>query len=134
MLYCVTRFVSPNQNDYHRTLVEIREIIPNVSYKLSSDKSFQVILTNYYQRIIANIILIQLLSEKSLKTFVTNYYQTNHCEQYLKTFITESFQTIYIRTYCYQRNHSKQILQTITRKITANYAYKSLSDNSIHFK
>ena len=36
--------------------------------------------------------------------------------------------------YYYQRNHWKQYLQTITREIIANYAYKSLWNNSIHFK
>ena len=51
----------------------IREIIPNVSYKLSSDKSFQVILTNYYQR--------------------------NHCKHYLVTIIRESFETSLLNYY-----------------------------------
>ena len=32
-------------------------------------------------------------------------------------------------TYCYQRNHSKQILQTATREIIANSILKLLSEN-----
>ena len=61
-------------------LTKLLSIIPNNTYKLSPQKSFQTILTNYHHR-----------------------------------------------------NHSKQYLQTITREIIANYAYKSLSDNSIYF-
>ena len=41
----------------------------------------------------------------------------------------KSFQTIYIRNYCYQRNHSKKILQSTTREIIANSTYKLLSEN-----
>ena len=41
----------------------------------------------------------------------------------------ESFQTISIRIYCYQRNNSKQILQTTAREIIANITYKLLSEN-----
>ena len=39
-----------------------------------------------------------------------------------------------ILTNYYQRNHWKQYLQTTTREIIANYTYKSLWDNSIHYK
>ena len=56
----------------------------------------------------------------------------NHCKQYLQTIIRESFQTI-LWNYCH-KNYSKQFLHTITRGIIANYAYKSLSDDSGHFK
>ena len=93
-------YYSTHSKQYLVTI--IREINPNVSYKLSSDKSLEVILKNYCQR--------------------------NHWKQYL-TFIRESFQTIYIGAYYYQRNHSKQILETTRREIIANSSYKLLSEN-----
>ena len=98
----------------------------NNSYKLLPDKSLQTILA--LQTIIRESFLkntYKLLSDKS--SFVTNYYQRN-CKQYLKS-TRKSFQTIYIRTYCYQRNHSKKILRSTTREIIANSTYKLLSEN-----
>ena len=66
---------------------------------------------------------------KSFLTFLANYYQRNHSKQYLQTFIRESFQTLDIRTYYYRSNHSKQVLQTTTRDIMANRTYKLLAEN-----
>ena len=43
--------------------------------------------------------------------------------------MSESFQTTYIRTYCYQRNHSKQILETTAREIIANSTDKLSPEN-----
>ena len=132
----------------------IREIIPNVSYKLSSDESFQVIptnycqknhskhylvtiiresfetsLLNYYLRVIAKTYTWKILSEKSFQTILTNYYKRNHWKQYLQTIIIKSFLTIL--TSFYQKNHWKHLLLTITRKIIANKP-KNLLGN--HFK
>ena len=66
----------------------------------------------------------------------------NHFRQYLETIIREivenicykllpekSLQTIYMLTYCYQRNLFKQILQTTGREVIANSTYKLLSEN-----
>ena len=139
----------------------IREIIPNVSYKLPWDKLFQINLTtyyqrnhckhylvtiiiesfeisllNYYQRIIANNIHIQLLSEKSFQTNLTSYCKRNHCKQYLQTIIREiienntykllpekSLQTMLTKVYeiiqfiLNNTSYFKHIIQTILLKL-----------------
>ena len=110
----------------------IREFIPNVSNKLSSDKSFQVILTNYNQRIIWNK-SFKLLSKNHRKqyTYTTVIWEIIPNKSY-QVMQEKSLQTVL--TNYYHRNHWKQYLQTITKEIIPNYAHKSLWDNSIHFK
>ena len=51
----------------------IREIILSVSNKLPLDKSFQVILTNYYWRNRSKHYLVTFIGE-SFETSVLNYY------------------------------------------------------------
>ena len=85
-----------------------REITANSTYKLLSENHSKQF--TYVHTIIDEITpnkSYKLLQEKLLQIVLTNYYH---------------------------RNHSKKYLQTITREIIANYAYKSLSGNSIHFK
>ena len=110
-----------------------QRIISSNTYKLFSEKSLQTILKNFYQGITSNNIHAYiLLSKKSFQTNLTNHCRRNHYKQYFQTIIRESFKTI-LKTY-YHRNHSRQYLKTVTEEITANYAFKSLSDDSIHFK
>ena len=90
----------------------IRENIPNVSYKLSSDKSFQVILTNYYQRNHCKHYLITIIRE-SFEISLLNHYQriiANNIHMQLlpekssyKLLQAKSLQTVL--TNYYQRNH-----------------------------
>ena len=102
----------------------IREIIPNVPYKLSSDKLFQVILTNYYQRNHCKNYSVTIIRE-SFEISLLNYYQRIIANNiHIQPLSEKSFQTN-LTSYC-KRNHWKQYLQTTTREIITNYAYKSL--------
>ena len=74
------------------TLFITRGIIPNNSYKLLSQKSFQTMLSNYLKWFLVSIIReiirnnsYKLLSQKSFKTILTKYYQRNHSKNCLFT-------------------------------------------------
>ena len=102
----------------------IGEIIPNVSYKLSSDKSFQVILTNYYQRNHCKHYLVTIIRE-SFEISLLNYYQRIIANNiHIQLLSKKSFQTN-LTSYC-KRNHCKQCLQTIIRETIENNTYKLL--------
>ena len=63
---------------------------------------------------------------------LTYCYQRNHSKQILKT---TARKIIANSTYkVLTENYSKQYLKTITKEIIANYAFKRLSHNSIHLK
>ena len=76
------------------------EIITNFSYKLPSDESFQVFLTNYYQR--------------------------NHSKHYLVTITRESFETSLLNYYTLQNIH----VQAITWEMFTNYYQRIISNNT----
>ena len=86
-------------------------MIPNNSYKLLPEKLLLAVITNYCQRTISDN-TYKLPPEKSL-------------------------QTIYMLTYCYQRNLFKQILQTTGRvfklleKLSLLKSYKLLEKLSL---
>ena len=72
--------------------------------------------------------LIINLANALYQTVLSIYYQRNHSKQFMQTIIREIIQKIY--TNCYHRNHSKQFLQTITREIIPHNSYKPLSQKS----
>ena len=99
-----------------------REIIPNKTYKLLSEKSFQTILTNYYQRNNST----QFLQTTTREITVNNTYKLsseNHFKWYL--------------LYYHQRNISKNTYKLLqgkpfrNRELISNNSYKLLSEKSM---
>ena len=75
--------------------------IPNIYYKLLSDKPFQIILTNDYQTLLSTTIWELIPSDcytnfhqRTLETTLTNLLLNNHFNQYIST---KSFQTSYYK-------------------------------------
>ena len=94
-------------------------------------------LTNFYKKIISQN-AYKLLSENSFPIMLTNYSKINHSKQNAyKLFLEKPFQTMLINYY--KENHSKQYIRVIIRKkcwqilrgeIIPNNIYKLWSDNS----
>ena len=88
----------------------IRESLENTHVQTTTRESFQTIL--FIRETIENI-CYKLQPEKLLRTI-------------LKTFIRNYFKQY---THYYEKNHSKQILETTTRDSIAKSTYKLLSEN-----
>ena len=63
-----------------------------------------------------------------MNTILTNYYQRNHSKQFLQTIYYQGDQIIH--TNYYQKNHFKQYLQTVIRQIIPNNFYILLPGKS----
>ena len=100
-LQTITIEVIPNYvfKLFQTILSIIREIIPNNSYKLLTQKSFQTILTNYYKRKSVQKmpihydqyyrLCLKTMNGKLIFILQQQYYQTNNCKQYLQVLFRE---------------------------------------------
>ena len=130
--YTRTKFYLRNDSK-HFLQTTTRETIANNTCKVSSDNHFKQYLQFFIREITENI-CYKLLPEKSFQTILKTYNFKQYT--YIHTILREIIPNLQSYNY-YKRNHCKQYLQylkTIITEIIANYAYKSLSENSINFK
>ena len=112
-------------NNSQTTLNNCYQSIPNISYKLLSDKPFQIILRNHYQTLLSTTIWEFIPSDFQAIHFIpsdsyTNFYQRT-LETTLTNLLSKNHFEQYISTKSLQTTHYKLLPEKSLQTILTNY-------------